>query len=155
MTRMEVGEAREWTYRSKRCKVVKNDVGHWCGYTQTALRGFHDGDLYDHGGHEGVRILSVHGGMTYGPDDNGWVGFDCGHARDLCLDEDDEPWGKMYELDDDHQHIELKRRGSIEACEEADDCFVWRLKDVKEETERLADQLIALEAFIDSLDLDP
>lgn len=151
MTRLEVGEERAWTHRTKRCKVVKNEVGHWCGYTQTSLRGFMDTDLYDHGGHEAVRILSVHGGLTYGPDDNGWVGFDCGHARDLNLNEDDEPWGTSYE-ELGHEPMELSRRGSIEACEAAEDCFVWRLADVKTETEKLADQLIALENFISTLE---
>lgn len=116
---LEPGEERAWTHRTKRCKVVKNDVGNWCGYTQTALRGFTDTDLYDHGGHDGVRILEVHGGLTYGPDEDGWVGFDCGHARDLCLDERGEPWGTSYE-ELGHEPMELSRHGSIEACEEAE-----------------------------------
>jgi len=148
---LEPGEERTWTYRTKRCKVVKNDVGDWCGYTQTPLRGFTDTDLYDHGGHEGQRVLSVHGGLTYGPDADGWVGFDCGHAADLCLDERGETWSKSEDLLG-KDHIEIRRHGSIEECEEADDCFVWRLADVKRETERLADQLILAESFVSSLD---
>lgn len=147
---LEPGEEKAWTYRTKRCKVVKNDIGHWCGYTQTPLRGFTDADLYDHGGHEGQRVLSVHGGLTYGPDKNGWVGFDCGHSRDLCLDERGEPWGTMY-VEHGREPLELRKRGSVEACEEADDCFVWRLADVKREVERLADQLIPVEQFVEAV----
>jgi len=150
MTRLEVGEEKAWTYRTKRCKIFKNEVGHWCGYTQTSLRGFTDSDLYDHGGHEGVQILSVHGGITYGPDENGWVGFDCGHARDVNLNENGQLWGTMH-VELGHEPLVLKQRGSIEACEAAGDCFVWRLADVKQEAERLADQLIALEAFIEAV----
>lgn len=149
MTRLEPGEEQEWTHNTKRCKVVKNDIGHWCGYARTSLSGFTDAHLYDSGG--GAKVIEVHGGITFGPDDDGWVGFDCGHARDLCLNEDDEPWGKTYEKMG-QEPMELKRHGSIEACEEADDCFVWRLKDVKEETERLADQLVALERSENALD---
>lgn len=148
---LDVGEAKHWTYRTKRCKLVKNDVGHWCGYTQTALRGFTSEDVYDFGGHESIHVLSAHGGITYGPDEDGWVGFDCGHARDLCLNEHGEPWGTTVETLG-NEHMEIRRHGSVEACEEADDCFVWRLADVKREVEQFADQLIALEAFMEAVD---
>jgi len=32
--------------------------------------------------------LSVHGGLNYGPDDEGWIGFDTAHAGDLWRAED-------------------------------------------------------------------
>lgn len=144
---MEVGEPREWTHQGVRCKILKVDMGHWCGYARTSLSGFTESDLY----HAGQRIIEVHGGMTYGPDDGGWVGFDCHHAGDLCLNERDEPWGQTYE-DLGIAPTELKRHGSVEACEDADRTAVWRLADVKDETERLAEQLAALECFVAAVD---
>jgi hypothetical protein len=147
---LDPGDSREWTYRERDCMVVKNDLGHWCGYARTTLSGFVPADLHDYEGTERHTLLDVHGGLTYGPDDDGWVGFDCGHARDLCLDERGEPWGKLY-TDHDREPVLLRRYGSIEACEDADDCLVWRLADVRRETERLVDQLALLEHAVSVL----
>lgn len=32
--------------------------------------------------------VHVHGGLTYGPDQDGWVGFDAGHAGDVWAPDD-------------------------------------------------------------------
>lgn len=71
------------------CKIVQTEMGHWCGYVRrpedvepVRWTSEHD-SKYD-------QILksevSVWGGITYGPDDEGWVGFDDGHARSLVDD---------------------------------------------------------------------
>lgn len=39
-----------------------------------------------------VVDVPAHGGLTYGPDDQGWVGFDTGHAWDDWPDEEIEKW---------------------------------------------------------------
>lgn len=68
------------------CKVVKTDMGHWCGYVRRPedvepVRWTSD---YDSKHDEVIDAeVDVWGGVTYGPDDDGWVGFDDAHARDL------------------------------------------------------------------------
>lgn len=70
----------KWEYRGHQCKIRWVQLGpehaHWTGYATTTLR-------------ETYPILNakirVHGGITYGIDDDGYVGFDCGHAWDACL----------------------------------------------------------------------
>jgi len=68
------------------CKVVKTDMGHWCGYVRRPedvepVRWTSD---YDSKHDEVIDAeVEVWGGVTYGPDDEGWVGFDDAHARDL------------------------------------------------------------------------
>ena len=145
--RMADNEERLFTHAGHRCKVRKIEMGHWTGYAQTSLSGFTESDLYGHG----HRLIEAHGGVTYGPDADGWVGFDTAHAGDLCLNEDGEPWGTMY-VEHGREPTELRRYGSVEACERASDCNVWRLKDVREETERLAEQLSLLEGFAAAVD---
>lgn len=104
-----------WTYEGRECEVVKHWLGHYCGYTVTAAPQEIDGDL---------DRLSVHGGITYGPDGNGVIGFDCSHAGDVCVDDDGEP---ISELD---PFIDRQ---------------TWRAEDVKQEVESLVDQLTTLE----------
>lgn len=77
--------------------------------------------------------LSVHGGVTYGPDDDNWIGFDTAHAWDGNFDEN------MEEL--------LNTIGSI-----GDPEHIWTPESVKEETEHLAEQLADLMELHGSLD---
>lgn len=74
--------------------------------------------------------VDVHGGITYGPDEAGWVGFDCYHATDVCVDEAGDPLSAN--LTDAVRRREHIRRE-------------WSPDDVKAEIERLASQLHALE----------
>jgi len=69
------------------CKVVQTDMGHWCGYVRRPedvepVRWTSDCDSK----HDEVldAEVDVWGGITYGPDDDGWVGFDDAHAHDLA-----------------------------------------------------------------------
>ena len=58
--------------------IMKNpELGFRCGYVQ--LPEAHpwragDTDILDH--------IDAHGGITYGPDKHGWIGFDTGHYCD-------------------------------------------------------------------------
>jgi hypothetical protein len=68
------------------CRIVKKRMGHWCGYVQTPddlgpVRWTSDYDSK----HEEVldAEVDVWGGITYGPTDDGWVGFDDAHSRSL------------------------------------------------------------------------
>lgn len=120
---------REWTYKGKRCKITKDeDLGHYCGYVQTGLRGninTTDNKIF--------HLIDVNGGITYGIDDDGWLGFDCAHSHDICVEEKGELTGEF-----------LKDRNSK-------DSVVWSPEDVKEEVEDFADQIIALENVIHSV----
>lgn len=68
------------------CKVIRMNQGHWCGYVQIPddlgpVRWTSD---YDSKYDEILEAeVDVWGGITYGPDDDGWVGFDDAHARSL------------------------------------------------------------------------
>lgn len=55
---------------------------HFCGYIQT---NFTPPWTYDdlRGGFS--SLIDCHGGLTYGPDEDGYVGFDCAHAGDVCI----------------------------------------------------------------------
>jgi len=75
-----------WTHAELDCKIVKQDMGHWCGYVRRPedvepVRW--QGD-YDSKHDEILEAeVDVWGGITYGPDEDGWVGFDDAHARSL------------------------------------------------------------------------
>lgn len=109
--------------------VSRLGPGYYCGYVKTSLAPAEMDAV-----HEGAGGVSIHGGVTYGPDADGWVGFDVAHAFDICVDEDGEPlpanlaaW--MHETVRDH---------SITVAE-------WSPRDVRDEVDRLARQLAALE----------
>jgi len=87
----------------------------WCGYVQTDFTDADRDDLND--------VLGVHGGLTYGPDEDGWIGFDCAHGRDLCVSE----------------HYPLP------PTIDEENYTVWTLEDVLAETRRLAEQIAVIE----------
>jgi hypothetical protein len=107
-----------FTHADLDCKIVHTDMGHWCGYVQipddlspvrwtTEYDSKHD-EILD-------AEVDVWGGITYGPDDDGWVGFDDAHSPSLG----------------DHREFDM-------------------LKDtVKNETQRLADQIRSLRTETD------
>lgn len=153
MTLLAVGERKEWRYAGMNCALQKNDIGHWCGYVQTEHTVWQAPTCPPLSGHRptgesAVYLLSAHGGITYGPDEEGWIGFDCGHSNDLCLDETGEPWGKLTEQD--KEPMEVRRHGSVAACETAEECRVWRLGDVRDEVNHLAAQVTLLEQFAEA-----
>lgn len=93
--------------------VVKyNDKGHYCGYIKA-------GNLP----HESV---DVHKGWTYDEDEGGWVGFDCNHLNDVCLDENGNRFG-------------LKRnRGYVGQADRNE----WKPSDVGKECKRVIKQMV-------------
>lgn len=53
----------------------------WCGYVRLP-----EGHPWlDYRGHGEAIPADVHGGITYGPDGDGWIGFDTMHAGDALL----------------------------------------------------------------------
>jgi len=75
------------------CKIIRTDLGHWCGYVQIPdglgpIRWTFD---YDSKHNEVLDAeVDVWGGITYGPDGDGWVGFDDAHSRSLMDHKDGE-----------------------------------------------------------------
>lgn len=75
------------------CEIVQTPMGHWCGYVQIPddlgpVRWTSD---YDSKYDEVLKAdVDVWGGITYGPDDEGWVGFDDAHARSLVDHRDED-----------------------------------------------------------------
>jgi len=120
---------KEFTYKGRRCKIVRDSgLGHYCGYIRTGLRGninSVENKLY--------RLIDVHGGITYGVDEEGWVGFDTAHARDINKDEEGNITNQdaLYDEDDEKSTI-------------------WTPEIVREEIEDLADQWESLEKTVHS-----
>lgn len=111
----------EWVYDGRNCRIVFNNGRHYCGYAQTPLRFSYS---------DATGIIDIHGGLTYGVDEDGWLGFDCAHSYDVCFhpDTNEVTCGKHY-LDAEHGRA-------------------WHPSDVKEETELLADRLSKVESFV-------
>lgn len=130
-------ELERWEYNGYTCKV-RLGMSAYCGYVQTSLpESLSFDDL-----HERFPIR-VHGGLTYGVDPDGWVGFDCGHAFDVCVDEDGE------RLDVQTFGMEVYGDMTPGGGGAEDLTQVWTLERVRAETERLADELSAVEAELD------
>lgn len=77
---------KEWDYEDVRCKLKKVVLVpegkrhmtmlrgyHYCGYVR--IPGRSDGSV-------DTDELRVHGGVTYGVDTDGWIGFDADHYMD-------------------------------------------------------------------------
>lgn len=114
-----------WTYRGLTCRTA---IGGWggCGYVQLPHGHPDAGHLAD--------SYEVHGGITYGPDADGWLGFDTGHAGDSWPERLVRAWIKrglpahrLADLTEDRKQPWDKR---------------WSLAELKRETKRLADQVI-------------
>lgn len=121
----------EWVYDGRACVITQHPtIGHYCGYVRTPLSSItHENTTYQ--GTQYVNLLNVHGGITYGPDSKGFVGFDCGHSEDVCYNDNGE----------------VSTETLIREPEEL--AHHWYPEDVKEEVKHLADQLSALERFVE------
>lgn len=109
------------------CKIKFVHGSHYCGYVQTPTT---DEMRWQSNYDEKLGVLEpdvdAHGGVTYGPDDEGWVGFDCAHAGDFCFREGNE----------------IESLGQIRDYDEDDEFHTkWTLEDVVEETKHLAEQI--------------
>lgn len=81
----------EFMWAGLDCKVLQHESGHWCGYVRRPedvepVRWQPD---YDSKHGELLETdVEVWGGITYGPDSAGWVGFDDDHALSLLMKRD-------------------------------------------------------------------
>lgn len=82
-----------------------------------------------------IGTVDVHGGITYGPDDEGWIGFDTCHAFDVWSKEEYERFGA--EWNDGHTRM-------FEGYKNTDERLRyrrWTVNQVKIETTELARQV--------------
>jgi hypothetical protein len=98
------------------CVVLNMRDRHYCGYVKTPFDG-HFEEFQDY--------VDVHGGLTYGLDESGWVGFDTAHAFDLPVT----PFGRALP------------NNAIAGLQGDRDTREWNPEDVMEETARLAEQI--------------
>ena len=122
---------KAFVYNNRPCVVVQHpSIGHYCGYTKTTLPSVNHEDVSYSGVDNYVKLIEVHGGITYGKTYDGWVGFDCAHADDICWSENERVSGDFAEQ---YRNEDTKD---------------WYVEDVVEEVKYLADQLSALEQYI-------
>lgn len=87
MTDQPTSDTERFDHAGLECKILQTDLGHWCGYVRIPddlgpVRWTSD---YNSKHDEVIEAeVDVWGGITYGPDDDGWVGFDDAHSRDLA-----------------------------------------------------------------------
>lgn len=96
---------QEGTAENRRFRVVQVRGKHFAGYVRTNF-----GPLWSYDGIRGYMggLVEAHGGLTYGVDDEGWVGFDYAHSGDSCVLDGEEQtdyghtkdWGDKYTPED-------------------------------------------------------
>lgn len=114
------------TAENRQFKVVLVRGSHFCGYVRTNFgRQWGYGEIRGYMG----ELVGCHGGLTYGVDEDGWVGFDCAHAGDVCIVD----------------------------CEEVSDHAMssrteWTVDDVAAECRKAARQIDTLETFAEKFE---
>ena len=118
----------EFMHAGRYCTVVRIKLGedwsHYCGYARTSLthQQLFEGE---------IAAVEVHGGLTYGPDDEGYVGFDTLHSSDV----NEHPDGEVFGSQINQIHSEMTVQPVTR----------WSPEKVEEEVRRLAQQLRAME----------
>lgn len=114
------------TANGHRFEVRQIRGAHFAGYVRTNFGpGYSYEDLRGHMG----SLVECHGGLTYGVDEDGWVGFDCAHAGDVCILEGD-----------------VQKNHSMSTTKE------WTVEDVAAECRSVCRQIDTLETFAEAFD---
>lgn len=109
---------KRWRSHGFKCKVILVRQSHRCGYVAVPKSHVAYGMDYN------VLPIEVHGGLTYGQeekDGNWWFGFDCAHLGDS--------WGSS-----EIQAVATSLKQG----------HFWTLKEVIEETKKMAEQFSKL-----------
>ena len=136
LTFIEIDALEVWDYKGVRC-VIKAGFCALNGYVRlpTKMRGWWKDD------NEAGDVLSTHGWITYGPDDDGFVGFDTTHCNDYWAADDligivsDEGMFTASMLARQNSGDEYARR--------------WTRARLRSEVEELAEQIAALTGELD------
>lgn len=99
------------------CIVLEMKGRYYCGYVKTPF----DGDY-----REFKDSLDVYGGLTYGLDEDGWIGFDTARFHDLLCNANGDP---------------LRNDPLVDLLKKTDSSPAWSPEDVIEETKQLAEQV--------------
>lgn len=121
---------KRWKHKGVECAIVSQPT-HMNGYVK--LPQSVDADYND----EMFDQIEVHGGLTYGVDSAGWIGFDTAHAGDHWPDE---------EINNGLSQGDLKERESLQAIGissffEGYESGRWSLDRLIKEVEGLARQV--------------
>lgn len=114
---------KKFNKHGHKCTIIKRTMSSgsfYCGYVRTNLDVINE---YLN------NLINVHGGITYGPDDEGWYGIDFSHVGDVCIDEDGNKMTEPFSKDYHYQE--------------------WTLKKVKDEVEKLSWNLKQVEKLVE------
>lgn len=128
----DVTVERVWKHAKHTCEVRSTPQGHFCGYVRLRVAGFTLSALR--------ACVDVHNQLTYGIDSLGRIGFDCALPDDVCLNEANELWGQARERADRLDQPTQLALGELSGQ-------IWTVDDVVEETEKLAEQIDAVETL--------
>ena len=123
---------KEWTHKGVKCALARSPFGSVNGYVRDVRFGTATYDDID---------VDVHGGLTYGPDEDGWVGFDTVHCNDV--------WPLEYLK----EHYPYDRAPFTDMCSTerkfpSEYQIHWTEEKVIEEVNRLAEQMKGLSPVI-------
>jgi hypothetical protein len=127
---------RTWVHEGIECAMARSPMNGVNGYVRIPK-----GVELPRDEEYGLIDLDVHGGVQYGPDQDGWIGFDTGHAFDVWLDP---------EVPEDHLHRTLREIGVDDPrtnMEVMGDGFtqIWTLERLEAEVNHLAIQVYAIQ----------
>jgi hypothetical protein len=114
------------TAHNHRFEVRQIRNRHFAGYVRT---NFGPAWSYDDIRGHMSGLVECHGGLTYGVDEDGWVGFDCAHAGDVCILDGEEQT--------DHPGVDMRE---------------WHVDDVAAECRKVARQIHTLESFAEKFE---
>jgi hypothetical protein len=125
----------EWEAYGLRCRA-RPGFGSINGYVQIPAELFSP--------ETAEQVLTVHYSVTYGPDDDGWVGFDTAHAGDYWAPDDLIKYVSEGEMQFVNEMREMSSRMSWGRR--------WTMERLKQETEQLAQQ-VAVALDLASIDI--
>jgi hypothetical protein len=121
---MEDGALEVWEHRGIRCVMRVSPLIGLNGYARIPPEVMPK-DTDD--------VVTAHWGISYGPDEDGWVGFDTGHSGDWWAPDDVAGW-----MDDFHMQIAQRMWNRAKQLPWG---RRWTREKVREHTEQIADQI--------------
>ena len=125
---------KQWKHKGVNCAIARSPFGSVNGYVQDSRFGTADYDDIE---------LDVHGGLTFGPDEDGWIGFDtmhCGDVWPLEYLEEHYPYTAGRKVFSDMCSVERKFPSKHQTH--------WTEEKVIEEVNRVAEQMRGLSPVV-------
>ncbi len=140
LTFIELSALEDWSSEGVRC-VIRPGFCALNGYVRLPEKLRDWWADYD----EANEVLSAHFGLTYGPDEDGWIGFDTGHYCDYWAMDD-----LIGHIDNEGMHAAASF-ARINA--QTPGARRWTREMLRAQCELLASQVASLAATIDDGDL--